>query len=59
MNIFHFVGLARAVMHTTKRATQLVCGNAVRTVAVRILTQSIQQLLREGVGNDREARMKR
>jgi hypothetical protein len=46
-------------MHSAERATQLVCGNAVRTVAARILTQSIQQLVLEGVGSDREVRMKR
>ena len=42
MNIFHFVGLGRAVMNSAERATQLVCGNAVRTMVARILTQSIQ-----------------
>jgi len=41
MNIFHFVGLDRAVIYTAGRATQLVCENAVRAAAARILTQSI------------------
>jgi hypothetical protein len=41
MNVFHFVGLGRAVVHTAKRANELVCGNAVRAAAARILTQSI------------------
>jgi hypothetical protein len=59
MNIFYFVGLGRAVMHSAKKVKQEVCENAVRTVAARILTQSIQQLVLEGVGSDRELRMRR
>ena len=50
MNIFHFVGFGRAL-------TQRVSENAARAVAKRILTQCIQQILRDSVLSDREVKM--
>jgi len=50
MNIFHFVGFGRAL-------TQRVSENAARAVAKRILTQCIQQILRDSVLSDREVKV--
>jgi hypothetical protein len=58
MNIFHYVGLERALAQTAERLSQKVSGNALRAAATRILTQCIHQLLRESVCSDREAMMR-
>ena len=45
MNIFQHVGLGRAMMHMADRATQLVCGDAVKVRAKNILMQCFHQPL--------------
>jgi hypothetical protein len=57
MNIFHFVGLGRAVKHTAKRVKEKFCEGAVRAFTPIIVSQCIQQLLREGVRSKGELLM--
>ena len=38
MNIFHYVGLARALKQTADRLSQKISENAVKAAATRILT---------------------
>jgi hypothetical protein len=57
MNIFHYVGLARALKQTADRLSQKVSENAVRALATKIVTQCIQKLIRESVRSDREVMM--
>jgi hypothetical protein len=58
MNIFRFVGLARALTQTAERLSKNVCENAERAAATKIVTQCIQKLLRESVCIDREGMMR-
>jgi hypothetical protein len=58
LNIFHYVGLGRALAQIADTLSQKVSGNALRATATRILTESIHQLLRESVCSDREAMMR-
>jgi hypothetical protein len=39
MNIFHYVGLGRALTQTAEILFQKVCGNALRAAATRMVTQ--------------------
>jgi hypothetical protein len=58
MNIFRYVGLARALTQTAERLSKNVCENAERAAATKIVTQCIQKLLRESVCIDREGMMR-
>ena len=58
MNIFHYVGLGRALAQMAERLSQKVSENALRAAATKILTQCIHQLLRETVCSDRESMMR-
>jgi hypothetical protein len=42
MNIFHYVGLGRALTQTADRLYEKVTGNAIRAAATKIVTQCIQ-----------------
>jgi hypothetical protein len=55
INIFHFVGLNRALMHTAERFYQKIYLYAARAQSKMILNQWIKQLLLEGgLERDRE-----
>jgi hypothetical protein len=58
MNVFHYVGVERALEQTRERLFQKVCRIAVGAVAAKIVIQCVQQLLLEGVLSHREIRMR-